>query len=128
MKFINNAVGAPAPVGAYSQAVVNAGVVYLAGQVAIDPSTGALVSGGVAEQTNQILKNLTAVLEASGSSADKILMTTIFLAEIASAKTVNELYGEFVDSNNPPARQTVAVKDLPLGALVEISVIAAVGA
>lgn len=128
MQFVNNAQGAPTPVGAYSQAVVHSGVAYLAGQVGIDPATGAIVEGGLEAQTKQVLKNLSAVLSAVNSSPSQILMTTIFLAEIASAKTVNELYGAFVDSKNPPARQTVAVKDLPLGALVEISLIAATGA
>ena len=127
MEFINNAVGAPAPVGAYSQAVIHNGVVYVAGQVALDSISGTLVEGGVAEQTTQVLKNLTAVLKSSGSSPDKILMTTIFLSEIGNSKLVNELYSGFVNLSQPPARQTVAVKDLPLGALVEISLIAACG-
>lgn len=128
MQFVNNAQGAPTPVGAYSQAVIHSGVAYLAGQVGIDPSTGAIVSGGLEAQTKQVLANLKAVLIAADSSPSQILMTTIFLSEIASAKAVNELYAAFVDPKNPPARQTVAVKDLPLGALVEISLIAATGA
>jgi len=126
MNYIRNVPGAPKPVGAYSPAVVTNGLVFVAGQVGLDPETGALVGGGLEAQTKQVLANLAAVLKASGSSPEKIAMTTIFLANIADAKVVNELYGAFVNAERLPARQTVAVKDLPLGAVVEISVIAAV--
>lgn len=124
MKSIKEIPGAPAPVGPYSPAIVAGGLVFCSGQIALDPSSGKMVDGGVEEQTKQVLKNLRAVLEASGSSVEKIAMTTIFLSDISFGAVVNELYAEFVDSENPPARQTVAVKDLPLGALVEISAIA----
>lgn len=126
MEFINDAPGAPKPVGAYSQAVEHGGFVFLAGQVGIDPSTGQLVAGGIEAETKQVLENLRAVLAASETSPAQILMTTIFLADINDAKTVNGFYAEFVNKDHPPARQTVSVKALPLGALVEISVIAAV--
>lgn len=125
MEAINGAAGAPAPVGAYSQATKSGGLVFCAGQVALDADSGKLVADDVAGQCKQVLKNLDAVLQAAGSSPEKILMTTIFLANISDAAAVNELYAEFVNSEAPPARQTLAVKDLPLGALVEISVIAA---
>ena len=125
MEFVKNVEGAPKPVGAYSPAVKANGFVFLAGQVGLDPSTGALVEGGLEAQTKQVLKNLAAVLNASGTSTQKIVMTTIFLANIQDAKAVNELYGQFVSADAAPARQTLAVKDLPLGALVEISLIAA---
>lgn len=121
---IRNVSGAPKPVGAYSPAIVKGDLVFVSGQIGLDPETGEFIAGGVREQTEQVLKNLAAVLQASGSSPHGILMTTIFLSEIADAKVVNELYGLFVDSARPPARQTVAVKQLPLGALVEISLIA----
>ena len=124
MEAINNAAGAPKPVGAYSQAVTAAGLVFCAGQVGLVPETGKMVDGGVLEQARQVLTNLRAVLEATGSGTDKIVMTTIFLANISDAPVVNELYASFVSSTAAPARQTLAVKDLPLGALVEISVIA----
>jgi 2-iminobutanoate/2-iminopropanoate deaminase len=125
MKVIREALGAPKPVGPYSASVVVAnGLVFCAGQLGLNPETGTLVAGGAPEQAVQALRNLTAVLEASGSSLEKAAMITIFLADIADAKAVNEVYSTFVDLTAPPARQTLAVKALPLGALVEISVIA----
>jgi 2-iminobutanoate/2-iminopropanoate deaminase len=124
MEAINGAIGAPAPVGAYSQATKAAGLVFCAGQIALDPDTGVLVEGGVEVQAARVLQNLSAVLNAAGSSPAKILMTSIFLADIADAARVNALYAEFVNVAAAPARQTLAVKDLPLGARVEISVIA----
>ncbi len=126
MDYIREIAGAPKPVGNYSPAVVANGFVFVAGQVGLDPVSGSLVEGGLEAQTKQVLKNLEAVLNASGSGPEKITMTTIFLANIADAKVVNDLYGTFVKPERLPARQTVAVKDLPLGAVVEISVIAAV--
>lgn len=126
MDFIKNAAGAPKPVGAYSAAVRANGFLFLAGQVGLDPNSGALVEGGVEAQARQVLKNISAVLTAADSSPEKIVLTTIFLANIADAKLVNEIYGTFVNPERAPARQTVAVKDLPLGAQIEISVIAAV--
>lgn len=123
MKTIKQIPNAPKPVGPYSPAVVCANMIYLSGQIGIDPETGKLVDGGIESQTRQVLSNLDAVLAAAGSNPDKIVMTTIFLADIADGKVVNELYGEFVNSENPPARQTVAVKNLPLGALIEISAV-----
>jgi len=124
MEVLKDIKGAPSPVGAYSPAVKCNGMVFCSGQIAIDPETGEFVTGGVEDQATQVFKNLTAVLAASGSAADKIVMTTIFLAKIEDAKSVNALYSDFVNPDAPPARQTIAVKDLPLGALVEVSVIA----
>ena len=123
MKSINEIKNAPRPVGPYSPAVVCGGMVYVSGQIGIDPGTGRLVDGGIESQTSQVLSNLAAVIAAAGSTPDKIVMTTIFLVDIADGKVVNELYRQFVNSENLPARQTVAVKALPLGALIEISVI-----
>ena len=124
--------GAPKPVGAYSPAVVYNGVIYCAGQIGIDSETGQLVSGGVEAQARRVMDNLKAVLSACSALPSDILMTSIFLVNIADAKVVNEIYSQFVcgngdsvNSQNFPARQTVAVKELPLGALVEISLIAA---
>ena len=124
IEFINNAPGAPKPVGPYSQAVSVGGTIYCSGQIGIDPNSGAIVAGGVEAELRQVLANLKAVLSGAGSSPDKVVMASIFLTNIADGKIVNPIYGEFVNQQNPPARQTVAVKDLPLGALVEISVIA----
>lgn len=125
MEALREVAGAPAPVGAYSAAVKANGFLFCAGQVPIDPKTGSLVSGGIEEQTRQVLKNLRAVLDAGGTSFEKVVMTSIFLSKIEDAKAVNSIYAEAVNEEAPPARQTFAVKDLPLGALVEISVIAA---
>ncbi|MDD2943067.1 MAG: Rid family detoxifying hydrolase [bacterium] len=124
MEVIKDVAGAPAPVGAYSPATKASGLVFCAGQIALDPATGKLVAGGVAEQTKRVLDNLSAVLEAAGSDWSSVLMSTIFLADIGSAPEVNALYGAMVNVEAAPARQTLAVKDLPLGALVEISLIA----
>ena len=127
MEVLNKIPNAPLPIGPYSQAVIANSLLFCSGQIAIDPATGQLVSGGIEEQTDQVLKNLSAILVGAGSSSEKIVMTTIFLTDIAHGKLVNERYGEFVSKSKPPARQTVAVKGLPSGAIVEISVIAEVG-
>ena len=124
IEFVNNAAGAPKPVGPYSQAVCVGNTIYCSGQIGLDPKSGQMVQGGVEAELRQVLANLRAVLGGAGSAVDKIVMTTIFLTNIADGKVVNPIYGEFVNQQNPPARQTVAVKELPLGALVEISVIA----
>lgn len=125
LEHINNAPNAPKPVGAYSQAVKVGDVVYLAGQIGLNPETGEMVAGGLVEQARQVFANLSAVLVHAGSSPEKIAMTSIFLADISDAKQVNELYSDFVNPQAAPARQTFAVKELPLGARIEISVIAA---
>lgn len=124
MEAITNVPGAPKPVGPYSAVVRSQGLLFLAGQVGIDPETGSLVGGGVEAQLRQVLKNLDAVLRHCGSSPERVVMTTIFLTNISDSRMVNDVYGEFVNRSAPPARQTVAVKELPLGALVEVSVIA----
>ena len=113
---------APAAVGPYSQAVKVGSLVFTAGQIGIDPATGKLQEG-LASQTKQVLVNLKAVLEAAGSGMADIVKTTIFLADMADFATVNGIYGDFFEKA-PPARSTVAVAGLPLGALVEIEAIA----
>ena len=115
---------APAAIGPYSQAVITGGLVYTSGQIAIDPATGNLVEGDVRAQTQQVMKNLGAVLEAAGSSYEKAVKTTCFLANIADFAAFNEIYGKYFTEK--PARSCVAVKDLPKGALVEVEVIAEV--
>jgi 2-iminobutanoate/2-iminopropanoate deaminase len=114
---------APAAVGPYSQAVVVGEFVFTAGQIAIDPQTGQLIRGGIVEETRQVLRNLAAVLDAAGSSLDKVVKTTIFLSDIADFQNVNRVYGEFFPSA-PPARSTVEVGRLPLGALIGIEALA----
>ena len=115
---------APAAIGPYSQAVKLDNIVYTSGQIPLDPETGAMVGSNVSEQTEQIMKNLSAVLEAAGTSFDKVVKTTCFLADIADFAAFNEVYAKYITS--APARSCVAVRDLPRGALAEVEVIAAV--
>ena len=115
---------APAAIGPYSQAVKLGDIVYTSGQIPLDPETGAMVGSNVSEQTEQIMKNLSAVLEAAGTSFDKVVKTTCFLADIADFAAFNEVYAKYITS--APARSCVAVRDLPRGALAEVEVIAAV--
>ena len=114
---------APAAIGPYSQAIRAANLVFCSGQVALDPATGKLVQGDVAAQTGQVLRNLQAVLEAAGASWARVARTTIYLADMADFATVNEIYAG-VFEQDPPARATVQVAALPLGARVEIDAIA----
>lgn len=116
---------APAAIGPYSQAVVIGRLVYTSGQIALDPATGQLVAGGVAAEAEQVLQNLTHVLEAAGSSLAHVVKTTIFLAEMSDFAVVNEIYGRYF-TETTPARSTVAVKALPRGAVVEIEAVAEV--
>jgi 2-iminobutanoate/2-iminopropanoate deaminase len=116
---------APKAIGPYEQAIKVGEFVYTAGQIPIDPQTGNLVSGGIAEQARQVLENLKAVLEAAGSSLDKVIKATVFLKNMADFAALNEVYGEYLGKAKP-ARSTVAVADLPRGALVEIDLVAMV--
>ena len=116
--------GAPAALAAYSQAIRSGDMVFCAGQLGVDPSTGELVEGGIEAQTERALKNLTAVLDAAGLSFDDVVKTTCFLADIADFDAFNGVYKTFV-GDAPPARSTFAVKDLPRGARVEVEAIAA---
>ena len=118
--------GAPAAIGPYSQGIIADGFLFSAGQAALDPATGALVEGGVEPETERVMANLTAVLEAAGCSWGDVVKTTIFLVDIADFVTVNGIYGRFV-GDPPPARSTVGVAALPKGARVEIEVVARVG-
>ena len=113
---------APAAIGPYSQAVVVGNLVYTSGQIAIDPTDGQIKALTIAEQTEQVCKNLAAVLEAAGSSLDKAVKTTCFLAEMADFAAFNEVYGKYFTSK--PARSCVAAKQLPRGVLVEVEVVA----
>ena len=115
---------APGAIGPYSQAGVCGGLGYTSGQIAIDPATGALAGADIATQSEQVMKNLGAVLAAAGSSYEKAIKTTCFLADIADFATFNEIYGRYFTEK--PARSCVAVKALPKGALVEVEVIAEV--
>ncbi|MBQ6168916.1 MAG: RidA family protein [Ruminococcus sp.] len=113
---------APAAVGPYSQAIVSRGMVYTSGQTAIDPLTNTVKGTTIEEQTEQVMKNLGAVLATSGSSFEKAVKTTCFLADMNDFAAFNEIYGRYFTSL--PARSCVAVKTLPKGVLVEVEVIA----
>lgn len=113
---------APAAIGPYSQAVVVGNLVYTSGQIAIDPAVGDIVATDIGGQTEQVMKNLGAVLAAAGTSYEKVVKTTCFLAEIADFAAFNEIYGKYMTEK--PARSCVAAKALPKGALVEVEVIA----
>jgi len=114
---------APQAIGPYSQAIVVDRLVFTAGQVALDPETGALVGQSVTEQTEQVLKNLTAVLVAAGSSLGQVVKTTVFLADMADFAAMNEVYARRFGAHKP-ARSTVQAAGLPKGARVEIDAIA----
>jgi 2-iminobutanoate/2-iminopropanoate deaminase len=114
---------APQAIGPYSQAIKAAGLVFVSGQVAIDPATGNVVSGGIAEQTERVMKNLQAILQAAGTSLDQALKTTVYLKNMSEFAAMNEVYGKFWKSA-PPARATVEVARLPKDVLVEIDVVA----
>jgi 2-iminobutanoate/2-iminopropanoate deaminase len=117
---------APDAIGPYSQAVSANGFVFTSGQIPIDPATGQFVSGGIAEQTQQVLKNLSAVLEAAGSGLQQVVKTTVFLADMEDFTAMNEVYATFFGAE-PPARSTVQAARLPRDARVEIDVVALEG-
>lgn len=114
---------APAAVGPYSQAVRAGGLVFCAGQIPLDPATGALVEGDVAAQTERVLENLKAVLQAAGSGLERVVKTTVFLQDMADFAAMNEVYARYFPQE-PPARAAVQVAALPKGARVEIEAIA----
>ena len=118
---------APAAIGPYSQAVAFGDWVLCSGQIALDPATGELVPGDVAAQTEQVMKNLAAVLAEAGSGLDRVLRTTVFVQDMNDFATVNEVYGRHFSADSPPARATVEVARLPKDALVEIDCIAVKG-
>jgi len=114
---------APKAIGPYSQAIRAGGLIFTSGQVAIDPATQQVIAGDVAAQTDRVLKNLSAVLQASGSSLEKALRCTVFLKNMGDFAAMNEVYGRYFTAA-PPARSTVEVARLPKDVLVEIDVIA----
>jgi 2-iminobutanoate/2-iminopropanoate deaminase len=117
---------APKAVGPYSQAVSTGDLLFTAGQVAIDPATGKLVEGGIKQQSRQVLENLKAVLAAAGTDFSKVVKSTVFLKDIKDFVEFNQVYAEYFPSE-PPARSTFQVAALPLGAMVEIEMIALLG-
>jgi 2-iminobutanoate/2-iminopropanoate deaminase len=116
---------APKAIGPYEQAIKANGFIYTAGQIPIDPKTGNLVEGDISAQTRQVLENLKAVLEAGGSALDRVVKATVFLKNMADFAAMNEVYAQYLGSAKP-ARSTVAVAELPRGALIEIDLVALV--
>ena len=123
MREVISTPNAPQAIGPYSQAIKAGGLVFTAGQVAIDPPTGRVVAGDVAAQTEQVMKNLAAILEAAGSGFEKVVRCTVFLRNMNDFTAMNEVYGRYF-TGAPPARSTVEVARLPKDVLVEIDVIA----
>lgn len=115
---------APAPVGPYSQAIRSGDVVYVSGQIPLDPATGKKVEGEIEDEARQVLANLKAVLEAAGSGMDRVVKATVYLTDLALFPRVNAVYAEAFSADPAPARVTVGVAALPLGAQVEIDAIA----
>jgi 2-iminobutanoate/2-iminopropanoate deaminase len=126
MKRIVITKDAPQPVGPYSQAVISNGLVFVSGQLPIDPVTGNIVSESVTGQTTQVMKNLQAVLEAAGSGLDRVLKATVYVKDLSQFGAMNEVFARFF-TQNPPARATIEAARLPRDVLVEIDVIAEVG-
>ena len=123
MKTIINTPKAPAPIGPYNQAVLVNDILYISGQIAINPATGELLLSRLEEETHQVMKNIEAILSEAGFAFSNIVKTTIFLSDMALFPAVNEIYGSYFTSDYP-ARETVAVLGLPKGVNVEISAIA----
>jgi len=124
MKHIINSENAPAPIGPYNQAIKTGHLVYTSGQIPIDPATGALVAGGIREQTIQVFENLKAVLLCAGCTLEDVIKTTVFLADINHFPQFNQVYAEYFGEENAPARSTVQVAALPKNSLVEIELVA----
>jgi 2-iminobutanoate/2-iminopropanoate deaminase len=122
MDFVSTG-GAPKAIGPYSQGIIAGGFVFTAGQVALDPRTGEVVPGGITEQTERVMQNLTAILQAAGSGLDQVVKTTVFLSDMADFAAMNEVYARAFGEHRP-ARSTVAVGALPKGVRVEIDAVA----
>ena len=123
MKKIIHTKKAPAAVGPYSQAVEANGMLFISGQIPMNPETGAIVEGGIREQTHQVMKNISALLYVAGYTLSQVVKSTCLLSDMANFKAMNEVYAEYYKEEQP-ARAAFAVKELPLGVLVEIETIA----
>ncbi|MDO4204460.1 MAG: RidA family protein [Selenomonadaceae bacterium] len=123
MKKVISTANAPAAIGPYSQAIVAGGLLFVSGQIPLDPATGAMVEGGIEAQATRVLDNLKAIVEAAGSSLAKAVKTTVYITDISDFAKVNEIYAGYF-TENPPARVCVEVSNLPKGALIEIDLIA----
>lgn len=125
-KVIISTKSAPAAIGPYSQAIRAGAFLFLSGQIGLDPATGQVVVGGIRPQVERVLQNVRAVLDAAGASTTNVVKTTLFLASMDDFATVNEIYGK-VFANEPPARSTVEVSQLPRGVLFEMDAVAFLG-
>lgn len=123
-KTIIQTKNAPAPIGPYSQAVLIDGILYSSGQIAIDPQTNKLVQESIEAETEQVMKNIQAILKEADMTFENVFKTTIFLSDMLNFAKVNKVYGSYFNEETAPARETVAVADLPKYVRVEISVIA----
>ncbi len=125
MKKTISTPNAPQAIGPYSQATIAGNMIFISGQVPLDPKTGKLVDGDITAQTEQVMRNLDAILSEAGCTFQNVVKTTCLLSDIANFKAMNEVYGRYFPEN-PPARAAFAVKDLPLGAMVEIEAVAVI--
>ena len=116
---------APAPIGPYNQAVQFGNLLFISGQIALDPKDGTLFQGEIKEETEKVMQNLKGILEAAGMKFSNVIKTTIFLMDMGKFAAVNEVYGNYFENETAPARETVQVSGLPRGVQVEISMIAA---
>ena len=124
MKKIINTTHAPAPIGPYNQAVLKGDMLFTSGQIAIDPTSGELVTGNITEETTMVMENMKAVLDAAGMTFENVLKTSIFISDMKNFSAINSVYGKYIDEANAPARETVEVANLPKYVNVEISMIA----
>jgi len=125
-RTVINTPNAPAPVGAYNQAILHNGVLYVSGQIALHPTSGELVQDDIETETRQVLDNLSAILEAAGTNRDNVIKCSVFVSDIENFGRINTVYSEYFDADNAPARALVEVANLPKYVNVEISCIAAV--
>jgi 2-iminobutanoate/2-iminopropanoate deaminase len=126
MKQLINTPNSPLPIGPYNQAIAYGGMLYVSGQVAIDPATGDLVLDNIEAETHRVLKNLKGILEAGGSSLEKVVKATVFVKDMNMFGRINAIYGEYFKPEFAPARELVQVSELPKFVNIEISVIAAI--
>ena len=124
MKKVIHTDNAPKAIGPYSQAIEANGMLFISGQIPVNPATGTIVEGGIAEQTEQVMKNIEAILKEAGYTFKDVIKSTCLLSDMTNFKAMNEIYGKYYDKDCP-ARAAFAVKDLPMGVLVEIETIAA---
>ena len=117
----------PGAIGPYSQAIAAGDMVFVSGQIPIDPATGEVIQGGIEEQTDRVMRNLAAIIEAAGSSLARVVKTTVYLADMNEFQAMNGVYGRYFSGDEPPARATVQVARLPKGVAVEIDAIALKG-